>query len=155
MPTYENLKRRGCYLPSICDLCKNSEESSSHLFFNYPFAAFVWIWINMTFSTNLDTSSILHLLKLNQRSWSNQAGNISTKYAHNNIHDFALLHDLHIRINYNPAPKILEVLRQLPPSGRIKLNMDGAAKGNPGHAGGGGIYRDNYGNVRPTLLATM
>jgi len=38
MPTYENLKARGCVTVSVCNLCMNSDESSVHLFFCCPFA---------------------------------------------------------------------------------------------------------------------
>ncbi|XP_019427139.1 PREDICTED: uncharacterized protein LOC109335459 [Lupinus angustifolius] len=38
VPTDENLKSRGCFLPSICDLCKKTEETSTHLFLHCPFA---------------------------------------------------------------------------------------------------------------------
>ena len=33
-----------------------------------------------------------------------------------------------------------------PPDGWLKLNIDGAVKGNPGPAGGGGLLRDHRGN---------
>lgn len=32
-----------------------------------------------------------------------------------------------------------------PPKQVLKLNVDGAARGNPGHAGGGGLIRDSKG----------
>lgn len=35
-----------------------------------------------------------------------------------------------------------------PPEGFIKLNFDGAAKGNPGEAGIGGIFRDEEGKIK-------
>ena len=34
-----------------------------------------------------------------------------------------------------------------PPNGWIKGNFDGAAKGNPGRVGCGGVLRDHVGNV--------
>jgi ribonuclease HI len=34
-----------------------------------------------------------------------------------------------------------------PPSGSLKLNFDGAAKGNPGRTGLGGVIRDSKGNI--------
>lgn len=35
----------------------------------------------------------------------------------------------------------------LPPLGTLKINTDGSSRGNPGHAGVGGIGRDCYGEV--------
>ncbi|KAL3534993.1 hypothetical protein ACH5RR_003454 [Cinchona calisaya] len=41
--------------------------------------------------------------------------------------------------------KVLAVKWDCPPHGCLKLNVDGASKGNPGMAAGGGIIRDHYG----------
>lgn len=42
-----------------------------------------------------------------------------------------------IRVRWNPPP---------PPPGWIKLNSDGAVRGNPGLGGAGGVLRDHGGN---------
>ncbi|CAA7390788.1 unnamed protein product [Spirodela intermedia] len=36
---------------------------------------------------------------------------------------------------------------RLPPVGHLKLNVDGAARGNPGPAGGGDILQDHRGSI--------
>lgn len=46
LPLDENLKCRGCSLPSMCSLCGDSEESSSHLFLSCNFANSIWSWLN-------------------------------------------------------------------------------------------------------------
>jgi hypothetical protein len=33
LPTDENLMPRGCYLPSMCSICKNHVDSTFHVFF--------------------------------------------------------------------------------------------------------------------------
>ena len=40
--TWENLRKRGFQGPSICILCKSSEELASHLFYSCPYAGDVW-----------------------------------------------------------------------------------------------------------------
>lgn len=42
-----------------------------------------------------------------------------------------------------------------PGEGWIKLNVDGASKGNPGLSGGGGIFRDHYGNWLKALACNF
>jgi hypothetical protein len=36
---------------------------------------------------------------------------------------------------------------KLPPEGSLKINFDGALKGNPGQTGMGGVIRDNQGRI--------
>ena len=45
LPTGENLKHRGCNLPSMCSLCCKTEESSFHLFFECIYAVNIWCWL--------------------------------------------------------------------------------------------------------------
>ena len=42
-----------------------------------------------------------------------------------------------------------------PPNGWIKGNFDGAAKGNPGRAGCGGVLRDQVGNVIDAIIVPI
>jgi len=42
LPTDDNLIRRGCQIPSICNLCCLIQETFSHLFINCSFALQIW-----------------------------------------------------------------------------------------------------------------
>ncbi|MQM07005.1 hypothetical protein Taro_039839, partial [Colocasia esculenta] len=42
LPTLNNLKKRGFYIPSRCVLCCNDEECEDHLFFACPYSQSVW-----------------------------------------------------------------------------------------------------------------
>lgn len=44
LPTDDNLKNRGCLLPSMCTLCRRSEESIFHIFFECSYATNLWNW---------------------------------------------------------------------------------------------------------------
>ncbi|KAF9604618.1 hypothetical protein IFM89_008884 [Coptis chinensis] len=50
------------------------------------------------------------------------------------------------------APKMLECYWYLPPKGIMKMNADGAARGNLGIAGWGVVFRDHKGTVKGTYI---
>ncbi|CAJ2673343.1 unnamed protein product [Trifolium pratense] len=72
LPTDENLKIRGCSLPSICSLCSACEESSFHLFFECSFAFYLWCWLASILNLTLQFQSIEDLWKLCDRGWNAQ-----------------------------------------------------------------------------------
>ncbi|XP_019462933.1 PREDICTED: uncharacterized protein LOC109361856 [Lupinus angustifolius] len=97
------------------------------------------------------------------------SGNYSSVVANPSINDLIILKHFKVSIHYNSAPKsapkITEVLWLAPSSGWIKANTDGAAFDCPGHAGGGGIFRDHKGvfllgfgsylNIQSTLYVEL
>jgi hypothetical protein len=48
---------------SVCVLCLNYFERTAHLFFDFPFARAIWLWIEDTFWIQLDFSS--HIARIN------------------------------------------------------------------------------------------
>jgi ribonuclease HI len=70
--TDENLRMRGCAMPSICNLCMNNSESSFHIFFDCPYAVNIWTWFAETISMNLHFSSIEDVWMLCDRNWKPQ-----------------------------------------------------------------------------------
>jgi hypothetical protein len=72
LATDENLKLRGCSLPSICSLCSNYEESTFHLFFECSFSSSLWCWLASILNQTLNFQSIEDLWKLCDRGWNAQ-----------------------------------------------------------------------------------
>jgi hypothetical protein len=72
MPTDVSLIKRGCYLPSVCSLCMNCQESTFHLFFDCPYAMQIWSWFSTTISLNLHFQSIEDIWKTCDRNWNPQ-----------------------------------------------------------------------------------
>ena len=62
--------------------------------------------------------------------------------------DLIILHNLRIKGRPPDGPSIIPVKWNLPPSGWIKVNIDGAARGSPGKAGCGGIFRTCRGFIK-------
>lgn len=56
-----------------------------------------------------------------------------------------LLSDLGFRCRF--PPRIVKLVRWIPPDQGLVLNVDGASKGNPGPCGGGGCIRDSRGKL--------
>ena len=59
LSTNENLRSRGCTMVSVCVLCFDSEESSSHLFLTCPYARHIWQWLAIQLHCSLDTSYVV------------------------------------------------------------------------------------------------
>ncbi|XP_019431726.1 PREDICTED: uncharacterized protein LOC109338843 [Lupinus angustifolius] len=75
-----------------------------------------------------------------------QSNRNSSTCSNNSIHDFNILKQFNVSINYRKAPRISEVLRHPPKIGFIKINLDGATHGASGLARGGAIFRDHMGD---------
>ncbi|XP_039686503.1 uncharacterized protein [Medicago truncatula] len=86
MPTDENLRRRGCIVVSVCNLCLTAAESSEHLFLSCIFAAQLWGWLGSRLNCVVDTSSFAALLSCRSASCSSQVAEIYLA---------AILHTLH------------------------------------------------------------
>jgi ribonuclease HI len=64
IPTDEHLKGRGCYIPSMCNLCSNHEETSFHLFFECWFAIRLWSWLAGCLNLTLQFTNMEDMWKL-------------------------------------------------------------------------------------------
>ena len=62
LPTDDNLRKRGCYIVSICCFCMQNAESSSHIFFACPVTMALLDWLSKGTGAALDCSSCLHLI---------------------------------------------------------------------------------------------
>ena len=70
LPTNDNLSKRDCYLPSICNLCGKEMETSYHLFFHCIFAKFIWNSLSSTINFQCSFLSFHEALSLCNRNWS-------------------------------------------------------------------------------------
>ncbi|XP_058783255.1 uncharacterized protein LOC131657925 [Vicia villosa] len=85
MPSDDNLKIRGLSFPSMCSLCKSSEESAFHIFFDCTYAKKLWkcLAVKLQFHSFHNFEDCLNWI---QRSWSNQAKVVSFAIIINMIH---------------------------------------------------------------------
>lgn len=70
-------------------------------------------------------------------------GNASKGYMSSSISEFVILKSFMVAGHPIKTPCIRQVDWHTPPCGMIKYNTDGAAKGSPGAAACGGLFRDN------------
>ncbi|KAF5197333.1 Cysteine protease [Thalictrum thalictroides] len=63
----------------------------------------------------------------------------------NNTHDLGIMKQLGLQTRIKPPPKVIECYWSLPPRGWLKVNTDGASKGNPGITGWGAVLRKDDG----------
>ncbi|KAF1888701.1 hypothetical protein Lal_00036742, partial [Lupinus albus] len=160
LPTDENLMRIGIPLASICSLCLVEEETFAHC----KFAFTLWQWLSSLVVFNFNHSSVSNLLDSIVDSWSAQVNEVlvvgilntiaTIWFCRNNLRDQAICSSSAFSAGiFNPQSfSCFKKLQQssfvkrvdFDPSclGWVKINIDGAAKWSPDHAGGGGIFRD-------------
>lgn len=63
IPTDENLKNRGCIIPTMFSLCCANDESSMHLFFQCHYAVRLWLRFACAINKVLQFSSIEDMLE--------------------------------------------------------------------------------------------
>ncbi|GAU48962.1 hypothetical protein TSUD_406700 [Trifolium subterraneum] len=84
--------------------------------------------------------------KICDLNWAPQCNN-TKKTASNSIRDFIILKHFKVCIHQSSVLVIKEVLWIPPLPLRTKCNIDGAAKGNPGLAGCGGVFRNHVADL--------
>jgi ribonuclease HI len=73
IPTDENLLIRGCYLPSMCSICKSHVETTFHIFFECGFAVKTWSWLAGCLNMVIQFTSMQDIWKLCDLNWSPQS----------------------------------------------------------------------------------
>ncbi|KAL6578151.1 hypothetical protein OROMI_010479 [Orobanche minor] len=149
LPIADCLIRRGMVIDSSC-FCCDSEESLHHLFVSGPVASSVWGFFhslmgwpndkrmkNIPFTSDRVCSRIWNYIETIKVVGKHRFG--FWKDAEN------ITHFLGIKVDFRIARKVSMVHWLKPPIGWMKLNTDGAARGNPGLAAAGGIIRDSCG----------
>jgi len=86
MPTDKNLRRRGCIVVSICNLCLKTDESSEHFFLRCQFSKQLWDWIGAKLNRVIDCSTLESLISCRPVRCSSQVSDIFLA---------AILHTLH------------------------------------------------------------
>ncbi|XP_019451876.1 PREDICTED: uncharacterized protein LOC109353976 [Lupinus angustifolius] len=162
MPIDENLKLRGLSLMSLStQWSPQLKQVLVSAIINYISA--IWFCGNKARFDNLHISfeQAIAKIKLN----TSFTGNSTKLCAKPSVLEFSILRAFHVQCNYSKAPAIAEVNWALPLMGWVKINTDGAAKGFPGHSGGGAIFRDgkgeclgcfaSYFNIQDSLYAEV
>ena len=72
MSTDDNLARRGCYLPFMCNLCNKEAETADHLFLSCKFTSFLWNCLQSLIHFSINCTSTLSLFEVCKRGWSPQ-----------------------------------------------------------------------------------
>jgi len=76
LPTDDNLQTRGCTIVSVCVLCYQHAETSSHLFLERTFATSVWRWLGVKLNCSISMLSYSSLLECILHSGNSQVSDV-------------------------------------------------------------------------------
>eukprot|EP00253_Pinus_taeda_P019464 PITA_19464 len=171
--TWENLLKKGFRGPSRCPMCLKEAETMNHLFNSCDWASQLWHWMeeileapgfiawtiwkernrrifteevrNIEFAKDSITINIRQLIQAKCKADSNEKPMDQ---------DLRILKRFQLEASSNQptwgnrAQHSSQIHRwQHPPEGGLKLNFDGASRGNPGIAGIGGAIRNQDGDI--------
>eukprot|EP00253_Pinus_taeda_P031603 PITA_31603 len=171
--TWDNIQKRGLLGPSKCSLCNKENETQNHILNNCWYAVKIWnetrklyvgfmiwfLWKERNQRIFLDKhiepdemwKGVLRAVKetilaedWNEEEWKK------------NQEEGQILVNLNMKYEMVYPRKEMRQNKQAqspeqfnyPKENFIKLNFDGASKGNPGNAAFGGIFRDSEQNIR-------
>eukprot|EP00253_Pinus_taeda_P015992 PITA_15992 len=164
--TWENMLKKGFVGPSKCHLCGLQDEMMEHLLNLYAFTSTLWDWVTSIFR-QLDrdrlrifkrkTGSTYYIIAQMLRQLKDTVVALLWKLPENP----SFPQDAHILLQLGLhvlAPQGINKgvsqtttgkdIWQPPPHGFLKINIDGASKGNPGMARFGGVIRDGQGHIK-------
>lgn len=72
IPRNDNLMERGCQIPQVYNMCYNSIETSSHLFFSCSFSVKLCSWLASSLNTSFPLTSVDDIWSICDKSWSPQ-----------------------------------------------------------------------------------
>eukprot|EP00253_Pinus_taeda_P027885 PITA_27885 len=175
--TWDRIQKKGFNGPSRCYLCNSDGETRNHLLINYPFAKTLWINTKRTFGKPENAPSEFNevVFQWNKEIFQCKVEPeviwgkavkllretilvdkwVGEDWKVNQVEE-EILNKLNLKFemvfhkqNPNHEMRIQSPDKFSYSKGNfIKLNFDGASKGNPGEAGFGGIFRDNSNQVR-------
>eukprot|EP00253_Pinus_taeda_P006223 PITA_06223 len=161
--TWDNIQKRGLHGPSKCCLCNKENETQNHILNNCWYAEKMWnetrnlyernriIFIGKHIEPEETWKGILRAVKetilaedWNEEEWktNQEEGQILEK--------LNMKYEMVYPRKESRQNKQVESPDQFnyPKENFIKLNFNGASKGNPGNAGFGGIFRDSKRSIR-------
>ncbi|KAF6148117.1 hypothetical protein GIB67_011892 [Kingdonia uniflora] len=174
LPTDDNVQKKGITLASHCCLCANNSESIHHLFWDCSLSNCLWTWLEDLFQVQILDKNLKSFLKIGDSMspylkdlwfgavwggtnliWLARNNNIFEEKSfsldqekrkwYKQIYETAML----TRGCMNNSLADLSFLHkiELPNHGEIKINTDGAARGNPRKGSIGCIFRDSEGKI--------